>query len=83
MGTYADYFNEHYGGDVASGPVRVTIARAENDLDGSSDVWEVEELMEHEESGANADAPNTSTTDAAVRLDGIVTSRSSVWVIDT
>lgn len=61
MGTYADYFNQHYDGSRSSGPVRVTISRGErlavDPQTGNTywpDTWHDEELMEFE---ADTDGP--------------------------
>ena len=88
MSTYADYFNEHYQGDVPSGPVRMIISRNEKsagDMDSDSVEAEsctVEELMDQEVPQPAQQKPAESLPGSELRLDRIPSS-SAVWVLDT
>lgn len=93
MSTYADYFNEHYEGEMPSGPVRLTTSKRmlgaqDMDTDGNSEeVWEVEDLMDNDDSAAdqcdNKHGHSHTTKNSLESLTSSLSSLSSVWVLDT
>lgn len=93
MSTYADYFNEHYEGEMPSGPVRLTASKRmldaqDMDTEGNSEeVWEVEDLMDNDDSAAdqcdNKHGPSHTTKNSLGSLTSSLSSLSSIWVLDT
>ncbi|WFD15191.1 hypothetical protein MARU1_001206 [Malassezia arunalokei] len=89
MSTYADYFNEHYQGDVPSGPVRMIISSNEKstgDMDSDSIQAEsctVEELMDQEEVPQPAPQKSAQSLPGSELILDWIPSSSVVWVLDT
>lgn len=89
MSTYADYFNEHYQGDVPSGPVRMIISSndqlADNMDSGSvqAESCTLEELMDQEELPQSAQQKSVESLPRSSLNLGWIPSSSTVWVLDT
>lgn len=89
MSTYADYFNEHYQGDVPSGPVRMIISSNEESAgnmdsdDVRAESCTIEELMDQEEVPQSAQQKSVESLPRPSLFLGWIPSSSAVWVLDT